>query len=651
MPEIPIIPRKVIFGNPDKASPSISPDGKYIAFLAPKDGVLNVWIAPTENPDDAKPITNDTKRGIRFYEWARTGDYLLYIQDKDGDENWHIFVVNIKNGKNHDLTPFENVQARILKASPEIPKTIIVGINRRNPQWHDVYKLDIETGKLTLIYENDGFADFEFDDEYNMVFGYQPVPEGIKIMKTSDDAQWELWDTINEEDQMTTDCIAISKDGKYAFLRDSRDRDTAALVKCKLSDKSRKVLSEHPRADIGEVLMHPTERYPLAAAFTYTRKEWHILDDNVKEDFETIKLFTSGDICIENQSLNNRYWIISDTVDDGPISYYIYDRKTKNSSFLFTNREALENQPLAKMHYSTIKTQDGLELVVYYTLPLIADSEGKGIPDKPLPTVLIPHGGPWGRDFWGYNSFHQWLANRGYAVISVNFRSSTGFGKSFINAGDREWGGKIIQDQADTVKWAIDKGIADPEKVAVMGGSFGGFSTLAGLTFYPELYACGVDIVGPSNLETFLDTIPAYWKPMFEMLANRVGDPRTEEGRKLLKKHSPLNYVENIRVPLLIGQGANDPRVKKTESDQIAEVMNEKNIPVTYVLYPDEGHGFARPENRLSFYAVTEAFLAKFLGGSYEPIGDDFNNSSLQVLSGKEEIPGLKKALDNMEIS
>jgi dipeptidyl aminopeptidase/acylaminoacyl peptidase len=651
MSEVPIIPRKVLFGNPDKASPSISPDGKHIAFLAPKDDVLNVWIAPTENPDNAKPITDDTKRGIRFYEWARTKQYLFYIQDKDGDENWHLFVVNIQNGKIHDLTPFENIQARILKMSPKFPKNIIAAINRRDPQWHDVYNINIETGKLELVFENEEFADFELDDDYNMVFCYQPVPEGIKIMKPSNDGQMEHWETISKEDQLTTDCISISKDGKYAYLRDSRDRDTSALVKCSLEDKSRTILAEHPRADIDDVLIHPTEKHPLAASFTYARKEWKILDENVKDDFEKIKTFTKGDFNIESQSLDNRYWVVSDTVDDGPISYYIYDCETKNSTFLFTSREALENQPLAKMYSETIKARDSLDLVIYYTLPLSSDSDGKGIPDKPVPTVLLPHGGPWGRDFWGYDPLHQWLANRGYAVISVNFRSSTGFGKSFINAGDREWGGKIIQDQADTVKWAIDKGIADPDKVAIMGGSFGGYSTLAGLTFFPELYKCGVDIVGLSNLETFLDTIPAYWKPMFEMLANRVGDPRTKEGKELLKKHSPLNYVDNIKAPLLIGQGANDPRVKKTESDQIVEVMNEKNIPVTYVLYPDEGHGFTRPENRLSFYAIAEAFLARFLGGSYEPIGDDFKNSSIQILSGKEIIPGLKEALDNMEKS
>ena len=283
--------------------------------------------------------------------------------------------------------------------------------------------------------------------------------------------------------------------------------------------------------------------------------------------------------------------------------------------------------------------------MAYYTLPLGTDSDGDGIPDRPLPMVLFPHGGPWGRDTWGYNPWHQWLANRGYAVLCVNFRSSTGFGKAFVNAGNLEWGGKIMDDQIDAVRWAIAQGIADPSRVAVMGGSFGGYSTLAGLTFTPEVFACGVDLVGPSNLITLLESMPPYWKPMLEMFTTRVGDHRTEEGRALLKKHSPLTYVERIRRPLLIGQGANDPRVKQAESDQIVQAMQAKGIPVTYVLYPDEGHGFARPENNLSFNAIAEAFLARCLGGRYQPIGDDFQRSSLQVPTGADEVPGLPEAL------
>jgi dipeptidyl aminopeptidase/acylaminoacyl peptidase len=297
------------------------------------------------------------------------------------------------------------------------------------------------------------------------------------------------------------------------------------------------------------------------------------------------------------------------------------------------------------MRSVVIKSRDGLDLVAYTSLPPGSDRDSDGIPERPVPMVLMPHGGPWGRDFWGYNPWHQWLANRGYAVLCVNFRSSTGFGKAFTNAGDHEWGGKIIEDQADTVQWAIEAGIADPQRVAVMGGSFGGYSTLAGLTFMPELFACGVDLVGPSNLITLLESVPPYWKPMLELFTTRVGDFRTEEGRALLKKHSPLTYADRICRPLLIGQGANDPRVKQAESDQIVAAMQAKGIPVTYVLYPDEGHGFARPENNLSFNAIAEAFLARCLGGRYEPIGADFANSSLQVLTGADQVSGLPEAL------
>ncbi len=646
MAEVPIIPRRVIFGNPDKASPSLSHNGEHLAFLAPRDGVLNVWVAPRENPEEARPVTNDRHRGIQFFAWTHTDRHIIYIQDKNGDENWRIHIVDVLTEEIRDLTPFDNVQARVLAMSHLQPEGIIVGLNKRSPQWHDVYRLDIMTGELELVEENDRFVSFAFDDRYNMIFAFQMMQDGsLNIMKPSDSGEWDLWDSVQSEDQLTTGYIDIDKQGKTVLLRDSRDRNTSALVKCNLSDKKKTLLAEHPKADLSDIFIPPTEKHPQAVAFTYARKEWKILDSDVEEDFSYLLDFTKGELSVVGGTLDNNFWIISDKIDDGPVHYYVFDRKKRSAKFLFTNRRDLEGQPLVKMHSTVIKSRDGLDLVVYYSLPLSSDTSDNGIPDKPLPMVLIPHGGPWWRDHWGYDAFHQWLANRGYAVVYVNFRSSTGFGKAFTNAGDQEWGGKIIEDQADTVKWAIEKGIADPERVGVMGGSFGGYSTLAGLTFFPELYACGVDIVGPSNLETFINSIPDYWKPMFEMLAKRIGDPRTEEGRNLLKRHSPITYVDRIRAPLLIGQGANDPRVKKSESDQIVEVMNERGIPVAYVLYPDEGHGFARPENRLSFFAITEAFLARCLGGSYEPIGEDLKNSSLQVLSGADEVPGLKKAL------
>uniref|UniRef100_UPI0035AD84C2 alpha/beta hydrolase family protein n=1 Tax=Promineifilum sp. TaxID=2664178 RepID=UPI0035AD84C2 len=407
----------------------------------------------------------------------------------------------------------------------------------------------------------------------------------------------------------------------------------------------RRLLAEDARADVSDALRHPTERDVQAVAIVYDRKAWQVLDMEIAPDLEYLATVADGDVEVTSRSLDDHYWLVAYLVDDGPARYYLYDREARAATFLFTDRAELEGLPLVKMCPAIIRARDGVDLVGYYSLPHDADSDGDGIPDRPLPTVFLPHGGPWGRDMWGYHPWHQWLANRGYAVLAVNFRASTGFGKAFCNAGDQQWVGVVLEDQQDAVAWAIAQGIADPARVAVMGGSFGGYSTLAGLTFYPEVFACGVDIVGPSNLITLLETIPPYWKPVLELFMKRVGDLRTEEGRALLTAHSPLTHVGRIIRPLLIAQGANDPRVKQAESDQIIAAMQAKGIPVTYVLYPDEGHGFARPENNLSFAAIAEAFLARCLGGRVEPIGDDFAGSSLTAPVGAEIVPGLAEAL------
>ena len=297
------------------------------------------------------------------------------------------------------------------------------------------------------------------------------------------------------------------------------------------------------------------------------------------------------------------------------------------------------------MHSAVVRSRDGLDIVVYYTLPVGSTDASSDRPSEPLPAVLNVHGGPWGRDSWGYDAEHQLLANRGYAVINVNFRGSTGFGKRFVNAGNLEWAGAMHDDLIDVVEWAVEEGIADRDRVAIMGGSYGGYATLVGLTFTPEVFVCGVDIVGPSNLNTLLESVPPYWEPMIALFRTRVGDNSTKDGKRLLSERSPLSHVDSIVRPLLIGQGANDPRVKQAESDQIVNAMKDRGIPVTYVLYPDEGHGFARPENNLSFMAVAEAFLARCLGGRFEPIGDDFQDSSIQVLAGESEVPGLAAQL------
>jgi len=645
MTPTPLIPRKVFFGNPDRAQVTISPDGQHLAWLAPRDGVLNVWVAPRERPADARPVTADAGRGIRFYAWAYTGRDILYIQDKGGDENWRVYSADIDTGEVGDLTPFDGVAAQIVALSHRRPEEIIVALNDRDPQWHDIYRVNLTSGERTLLLQHDRFLGVEVDDDLAIRAAIQMTPTGGLELFRPDGNDWTLWQTFPAEDMLTASTAGFDKSGHVLYLRDSRGRDTAALVATDLTTGDVSLLAADERADAGQVLRHPTERHVQAVAFEYERKEWQVLDPAIAGDMEYLRGVTDGDAEITSRSQDDRTWLVAYVVDDGPVRYYLYDRDRQEADFLFTNRAELEGRSLAKMHPAVAPARDGLNLVVYYTLPRGSDSDGDGIPDAPLPMVFMPHGGPWGRDSWGFNGWHQWLANRGYAVLSVNFRSSTGFGKAFTNAGDYEWGGKILEDQQDGVLWAIAQGIADPARVAVMGGSFGGFSTLAGLTFYPEVFACGVDIVGPSNLITLLETIPPYWQPTVELFTTRVGDHRTEAGRALLKAHSPLTYVDRIVRPLLIAQGANDPRVKQAESDQIVTAMQAKGIPVAYALYPDEGHGFARPQNNLSFAALAEAFLARCLGGRVEPIGDDLSGSSLTVPVGAEEVPGLVEAL------
>ena len=405
------------------------------------------------------------------------------------------------------------------------------------------------------------------------------------------------------------------------------------------------ILAEDPRADVAGAMVHPTEETIQAVSFTYARTEWKVLDPAIQGDLDYLKTVAAGDILVTSRTLDDRLWTVAFLLDNGPARSYLYDRAKKQATFLFTNRRALEGLALARMYPRVIKSRDGLSLVSYLTLPPEADRRGDGRPDQPLPLVLLVHGGPWARDSWGLDPEHQWLANRGYAVLAVNFRGSTGFGKAFLNAAVKEWAGKMHDDLLDGVDWAVHEGIARRDAVCIMGGSYGGYATLVGLTLTPEVFACGVDIVGPSNLVTLLNTIPPYWEPGIAMFTTRVGDHRTEDGRRFLESRSPLSYVDRIQRPLLIGQGANDPRVKQSEADQIVTAMQAKGIPVTYVLYPDEGHGFARPENSLSFNAVVEAFLSRHLGGRYQPVGTDFQGSTITVPTGAAGVPGLEAAL------
>jgi dipeptidyl aminopeptidase/acylaminoacyl peptidase len=654
--EVKLIPRSVLFGNPQKAAARISPNGKWLSYLAPVDGILNVFVAPIDDISKAKQVTDDKKRDIPGYSWAYTGEHILHSQDTGGDEEWHVYATDVETLKTTDLTPIDGVHATIDSVSEKFPDEIVIGLNDRDPQHHDLYKVNIRTGERELIQHNPGLAAFMTDDDFNVRFAYNYTPdggtvllkmpdEGAKEATLEDAAEWAEFMKVGPLDAMTTSPMGFNKDATAIYIQDSRDRDTGAMFSVEIGTGKQTLIAENPKADVGEVIIHPTEKTVQAVGFTYARREWTIIDPAIKDDLDYLATVEDGELVVTSRTLDDTKWTVAYLLDDGPLKYYLYDRKAKKATFLFANRDDLDGYPLVKMHDVLVKTRDGLELVCYLSLPKASDPDGDGVPDEALPMVLDVHGGPWARDDWGYNPYHQWLANRGYAVLSVNYRGSTGFGKKFVNAADGEWSRKMHDDLIDAVNWAVEKKIADKDKVCIMGGSYGGYATLVALTFTPDVFACGVDIVGPSSLVTLLQNVPPYWMPFMPVMKIRVGDVSTEEGRKALLERSPLTLVDKISKPLLIGQGANDPRVTQLEADQIVEAMQAKKIPVTYVLYPDEGHGFRREENRMSFNAVTEAFLAEHLGGQFQPIGDDFEGASIYVPTGADEVPGLKEAL------
>lgn len=654
-----MIPRTVLFGNPQRANARVSPNGKWLSYLAPVDGILNVWVAPIDDIEQAQPVTKDKVRDIRGHYWAYTGDHIIYSQDKAGDENWHIYVTDVATGETKDLTPLDNIHAQVQDVSQKFPTEILVGLNDRIPQLHDIYRVNILTGERELVQQNEGVAAYVTDDDFDVRFAFNYTPEGGTVLmkpketgKTGEGAEWEEFIATGPEDAMNTGPSGFDKSGKILYLQDSRNRDTGALFAINLESGDKKLVAEDPRVDVGSMLVHPTEKTIQAVSFNYTRDEWKILDESIRADLDYLETVEDGEVLITSRTLDDKLWTVAFLLDDGPIKFYLYDRDQKNATFLFNSRDDLDQYNLAKMHTPVIKSRDGLNLVSYLTLPPESDPDGDGVPAAPLPLVLDVHGGPWARDDWGFNSSHQWLANRGYAVLSVNYRGSTGFGKNFTNAANGEWSRKMHDDLIDAVDWAVDQGIAQRDKVAIMGGSYGGYATLVGLTYTPDVFACGVDIVGPSSLVTLLENIPPYWVPFMPVMKVRVGDVDTEEGRAELLERSPLTLVDKIARPLLIGQGANDPRVTQIEADQIVQAMQAKNIPVTYVLYPDEGHGFTGEQNRMSFNAVTEAFLAEHLGGEFEPVGDDFVDSSIHVPVGADEVPGVAEVLstDRLEI-
>jgi dipeptidyl aminopeptidase/acylaminoacyl peptidase len=653
-----LIPRRRLFADPAKSVVRISPDGRRIAWLAPLDGVLNLFVAPLDDVGEARALTRVTDRSLGpGLLWLHNNRHVVFFREQGGDENWKVHRVDVETGDILALTPAPGVSAFVHQTSHHFPDELLIAHNARDKQFFDIYRVNVATGTSKLIQVNDRFAGFFTDPRFKVRFAVRFADNGdVEYLRPAAGGEWEPFTRIDSEDVMTTRPIEFSDDGRELYWLDSRGRDKAAVTAQDVANDdvakddiardlvagAMRILAEDPRADIVELPLDPKSYRPIAAAAMFTRKTWHVIDRDYAEDFALLARLFDGDLSLVSLSNDRRHAIVYYEHDDAPGRYVHYDRTERKARFLFSMRPALENLALVVMEPAVLHARDGLPLVCYLSRPHGWRRH------RPSPMVLLVHGGPWGRDVWALYPTHQWLADRGYAVLSVNYRGSTGFGKAFVNAANLEWAGKMHDDLIDAVDWAVARGIADAKRVAIYGASYGGYAALVGVTFTPEKFACAIDVFGISNLLTFIATVPDYWKPWQTVWKVRMGDYTTEAGRTFLEARSPLNHVDRIVRPLMIAQGENDVRVKPQESNQIVTAMQARNIPVTYVYYPDEGHGFRREENRRSFNAVLELFLAKHLGGRAEPVGDDFAGSSIEFRAGRDLIPGLDEAFRNI---
>jgi dipeptidyl aminopeptidase/acylaminoacyl peptidase len=629
----PTIPREVIFGNPQKQLPLLSPDGTRLAYLAPEKGVLNVWVRTVGKQDDV-PVTRETHRPIFFYHWAEDDVHILYLQDSDGDENWHVYSVDLRTKVVRDLTPFQGVKAQNLLTNPRHPDEVLVGLNLRVPSVSDMYRINLTTGSVVLDTENPGdVLSFTTDPDFVIraatAFNLKTAETTLRA-RDGPNQPWRdlvVWpfEQMGMYGQINGGTVVadFAPDGKSLFVVSALHSDTQRLVRIDAhTGKELEILAEHPQSDVAEdflcfpdfrplVMSNPETHVVEAVAFEYLHYEWRFLDPAVRADFDVLRKDHPGSfLVVISRDHADSKWVLAEIRSDGPLRFYLYDRVSKQAEFLFTPRPGFEQYKMTQSEAVIIPARDGLRLVGYLTLPA-------GVEPRNLPLVLFPHGGPWARDDWGFDPLIHWLANRSYAVLQVNFRGSTGFGKSFLNAGNHQFGLGMEDDMIDGVNWVIKQGIADPRRLAIMGASAGGYATLRGVSRYPDLFRCGVDLVGPSDLKILFSSMPAGWGAVKTRWLRRMGD--VERDDELDRQLSPLYHVDQIRVPLLIGQGANDPRVNIKNSDVIVGALRKKNISVTYIVYPDEGHGFARPENNLDFFGRAEDFLAQCLGGRAEP--------------------------------
>jgi dipeptidyl aminopeptidase/acylaminoacyl peptidase len=607
MADATLIPLEVLFGNPERAAAQISPDGTRLSYLAPLDGVLNVFVGVI-GAGDAQPVTRDTNRGIQGYVWAHDNRHILYVRDRDGSENFRLYDVDLDTGVERDLTPFDNVQCRIIKLPKRFPNDVLVGINKDNPQLHDVYHLDLTTGELRKVVDNPGFLGWVVDRDMRVRGAVQPTAEGgmTILVRDDEDSEWRTLLDVAPEDAETTGPVAFNVDGTAMYLLLSVGSNTARLVTMDIATGAIEVLAEDPVYDVNDVILHPDTRELQAVTVYADRLEYRIFDESMRGDIEALTQLSPGDLSISDRSSDDGTWLIAFDQDAGPVKFYTWDRASQTPTFLFDHRPELNDYPLVPMEPFDFTSRDGLTIHGYLSFPAGVERSG-------LPAVLTVHGGPWSRNGWGFDPEGQWLADRGYVAVSVNFRGSSGYGKEFLNAGNREWGAKMHDDLLDAVDHLVGKGYIDAKRVAIYGGSYGGYAALVGATFTPDVFACAVSMVGPSNLNTLIASFPEYWKPMIQLWHKRVG-----EDPDFLWSRSPLSRVDAITIPVLIGQGENDPRVKRAESEQIVAAMAEHGIDHEYVMYENEGHGFAKPENRLDFYHRVDRFLAKHLGGRAE---------------------------------
>jgi dipeptidyl aminopeptidase/acylaminoacyl peptidase len=611
-----LIPRSVLFGNPDRMSPTLSPDGSRLGYVAPEDGVLNVFVGPADGSMAATAVTHDRDRGIRDFVFCHDDRTLVYLQDTAGNEDWRLYGLDLETGESRLLTPEEKVQAQIVGHNRWHPSTMLVALNEDNAALHDLYRLDLETGARTLDTRNPGFLSWLIDSDLQARGGLSMQPDGsIVLMRRAaepvaeGEEEWLPFLEFPPDDATTTEPVGFNRAGDALYLLTSLGANAVRLIRLDWHEGTTAVIAEDPQFDIAAVWTHPQTRDPQVVVLDEARTRIVALDPAIGRDIEALHDLGDGELDVSRSDRADNRWLVSVAPSDGPTRYHLFDRAAGKSTYLFAHKDALDDYELAPMEPFSFAARDGLTVHGYLTFPRGLEREG-------LPAVLHVHGGPWWRDHWGFDADAQWLANRGYLCVQVNFRGSTGYGKAFLNAGDKEWGRAMHDDLIDGVEHLIAQGRVDRDHVAIMGGSYGGYAALAGAALTPDVFRCAIDLVGPSNLLTLLDSIPDYWAPMRAMLYQRVGNPETEHD--MLWERSPLAHVDNIRIPLLVGQGANDPRVKQAEAEQIVAALAAKGLPHDYLLFADEGHGLAKPANREVFYARAERFLAEHLGGRCE---------------------------------